>query len=380
MSTKPAKMKDRKLLAGHPPAQTLLASPLDSSYSRLLTDITTAFRTGLLQAQQLLEYARLETHWLVGRHIVVYAAFPHSAYPLTTEFYIKLSNDLREQEGIEMSKDMLQRSAQFFRNYEIFPDRTPLTWTHYLILMRVTDEKIRLQLERKAIKQGFTVKELMAELDRLKLESSVIQINSAGKLVFERGKPYTYRICENEDVEGKKILAIDCGFGMCRDIPKGTRQQLSSGQIVCTQKRADGEYSLTANNKRRGQNYTYPARVLKIIDGDTLDLRIDLGFYLRLICERVRLRGIDAPEMTGKGGPGAKDFLVKTLSKCPVIVVRTTKASGQEAPDAKEKFGRWLVDVFFLPENDDATEIAEKGMYLNQLMLDEGHAEIYRIK
>ena len=114
--------------------------------------------------------------------------------------------------------------------------------------------------------------------------------------------------------------------------------------------------------------YTYPARVLKVVDGDTFDARIDVGFGIGLN-DRLRLKGIDAPEITTAEGRLAKSFLTDQLTPCPQIILRTTR---------EEKFGRWLADVFILKGETAPRRIAAEGEYLNQLLLDEGLAEVYQ--
>ena len=64
--------------------------------------------------------------------------------------------------------------------------------------------------------------------------------------------------------------------------------------------------------------YTYSCKVLKVVDGDTLDLEIDLGFNVR-IKERIRLYGVDTPEVFGAAasseGAAASDFTKKWVEE-----------------------------------------------------------------
>jgi len=92
--------------------------------------------------------------------------------------------------------------------------------------------------------------------------------------------------------------------------------------------------------------YTYQAELIEVIDGDTLDLKVDLGFDTEVNI-RVRLLGVDAPEKRTKNldekerGIAATNFVREVFSrnqnKC---IVRTTK-------DKKEKYGRYLATVLF---------------------------------
>lgn len=111
--------------------------------------------------------------------------------------------------------------------------------------------------------------------------------------------------------------------------------------------------------------YTYACTVLRVVDGDTLDLMIDLGFSIH-IKQRVRLYGINCPETRTRdkkekaAGLAAKSFVLEWLRKTPEITVRTHK-------DKKGKFGRILADICG-PEGT-AT--------LNTKLVITGHAVVY---
>jgi len=98
------------------------------------------------------------------------------------------------------------------------------------------------------------------------------------------------------------------------------------------------------------------AEVTNVVDGDTIDLNIDLGMGVH-VYERCRLLGINAPEMRGKtkdAGIEARDYLAALLSG--ELCIHTTK-------DKKGKYGRYLVAVF-----------NEMGVDVNQEMLAAGMA------
>ena len=90
--------------------------------------------------------------------------------------------------------------------------------------------------------------------------------------------------------------------------------------------------------------YEYRCKVVKIIDGDTVDVDIDLGFGVWLHKERVRLYGIDTPESRTrdleekKYGLAAKDFLTGMLDD-DQIILKTHK-------DKTGKFGRILGELW----------------------------------
>lgn len=113
--------------------------------------------------------------------------------------------------------------------------------------------------------------------------------------------------------------------------------------------------------------YEYRCNVIKIVDGDTVDVDIDLGFGVWLHDERVRIMGIDTPEsrttdlVEKKFGLAAKERVKQLLGKTAVLKTQVDK-SGE---DLKGKFGRILGDFAI----GDST--------LSKILIDEGHAVEY---
>ena len=120
--------------------------------------------------------------------------------------------------------------------------------------------------------------------------------------------------------------------------------------------------------------YEYKAKLLKVIDGDTVDVDIDLGFGVWLRNERVRIMGIDTPESRTRNkieklfGLAAKKRL-KELLNTSDLVLKTFKGRGGE--DAKGKFGRILGDFNVYYHNDD------RFCRVTEIMIKEGHAVAY---
>jgi len=103
--------------------------------------------------------------------------------------------------------------------------------------------------------------------------------------------------------------------------------------------------------------HEYRAEIVRVVDGDTIDARLDLGFYMSAEL-RLRLAGIDAPETRGperEAGKAATAALVAKLAEDPgPCIVRTSKTG---------KYGRWLADIF-----------SPSGLHLNNWLLEAGHA------
>ena len=111
------------------------------------------------------------------------------------------------------------------------------------------------------------------------------------------------------------------------------------------------------------QKNEYDVKVIKVVDGDTVDVDIDLGFGVTLTDERVRIMGIDTPESRTRDkvedlfGEAAKARL-KQLMKHGGKLITTEDKSGE---DMKGKFGRILGDfkVEYNGEMKRVTEIME---------------------
>lgn len=113
--------------------------------------------------------------------------------------------------------------------------------------------------------------------------------------------------------------------------------------------------------------YIYRIREIhKVVDGDTIDADIDLGFSISLE-KRIRLAGIDTPESRTTDlkekamGLESKEWLKKKLEGAKDIIIKT------ELPDSTEKYGRIIGHLFI---NDEATS-------LNDQMIAEGMAWSY---
>ena len=114
--------------------------------------------------------------------------------------------------------------------------------------------------------------------------------------------------------------------------------------------------------------YEYRCKVVKIVEGDTVDVDIDLGFGVWLKKERIRMFGIDTPESRTrdldekKYGLMAKDYITKLLDDEGGIVLKTRK-------DAEGKYGRILGELW------RTTDFADTS--INDLMIKNHHAVSY---
>lgn len=110
----------------------------------------------------------------------------------------------------------------------------------------------------------------------------------------------------------------------------------------------------------KGPVYTYRATITNVVDGDTVDARVDLGFGVSMLM-RLRLTGINAPEVTGESqeaGIEAKEWLSSTLLTKDVVIETSKDRKGR---DRKDKWSRYLA-VIWLDGVNINEELIAKGM------------------
>jgi len=114
--------------------------------------------------------------------------------------------------------------------------------------------------------------------------------------------------------------------------------------------------------------YEYKCKLVKVVDGDTVDVDIDLGFGIWLKDERVRIMGIDTPESRTSDkvekvfGLASKYRLKDLVEKDATLKTFAAK----DGEDMKGKFGRILGDF-----------ILDDGTLVTEVLINEGHAVKY---
>ncbi len=121
--------------------------------------------------------------------------------------------------------------------------------------------------------------------------------------------------------------------------------------------------------------YRYKVEVTRVVDGDTVDVNIDLGFKITMMKQRVRLMGIDTPESRTRDleekfyGKQAKKFLASVLEGADVELVVHDKG----------KFGRIIGELFIVSVENEGHPVFEVDLEksVNQMMMDNYHAVPY---
>jgi micrococcal nuclease len=113
--------------------------------------------------------------------------------------------------------------------------------------------------------------------------------------------------------------------------------------------------------------YEYNATVERVVDGDTVDLLIDLGFKM-LYRHSCRLYGINANEHGTEAGEAAKAYLTQMLPVGMKVVVKTEK-------DKAEKYGRILGSLYLVSVKK--RKVVVETVSINMRLVTEGHAKAW---
>lgn len=95
--------------------------------------------------------------------------------------------------------------------------------------------------------------------------------------------------------------------------------------------------------------YIYRAKVIKVIDGDTIDLMIDLGYHT-FLKKRIRLDGVDTPEIRGEERPEG------LISKAAVEELIGGQDVKVKSIRERDKYGRNIARIYFGPDDIDLTD------------------------
>jgi endonuclease YncB( thermonuclease family) len=118
-------------------------------------------------------------------------------------------------------------------------------------------------------------------------------------------------------------------------------------------------------------NYLYKAKIIDVVDGDTLVLNIDLGFEVNKE-QRIRLAQIDAAEIKTDDGRKAAKYLRDLAMSLEFVVIRTNKV---------DIFGRYIGDVFYPKVSGGRQakiDVFENGIYLNEKLVEENIAMVLK--
>jgi len=319
-----------------------------ADYAELRRRVREAIAAGKERALAAVERESVRTKWEVGKLIEEHVLLNKARAEYGKQVIERLSRD------ISISKTELYYMLEFAKSNPIFRPAGKLSWGHHEVLLGINDDKKRQRLTREAARKKWTREALRSEVNRRKAakEISVSKAPAEEPLVPVKGTSGIYRIVTAKAGPWAGQTALDLGFANYHR-PIASRLPFRDREIVS----ASPAGKLTrAKDATEGDLFTYRAYLLQVTDGDTLWVLVDLGFGF-ITQQQLRLRGIDAPEITSRAGGLAKRFVERELKNISSFVIASTKS---------DKYDRYLADVFYT--------VGGTERFLNNRLLEAGHA------
>jgi endonuclease YncB( thermonuclease family) len=325
------------------------------SYNKLLEEISSLYeraRSGIVAM-----------YWNIGKHIVEVELKNNPKGEYGDYLIDKLSKDLTEKYGKGFSKTNLNNMRNFYSVYSIDQLSGRLDWSSYVTLLSISDDKEREKLEKRAIEENINYIELRKIAGRINKEKRITPSHQVSLPDPERGLLYRYSPVDpaRAGTSGEGLL-IDCGFNIWKGLEVKNIDEFRDAEILVSRKKGDSFHLSPDTGSGRSSLYTYRARVERVVDGDTLWVVVHCGFN-SFTRQKLRLRGIDTPELGSPEGEKSKRFVEKRLKGLPFVVIKTYKS---------DKYDRYLTDLFFLPGVHDPERVAAEGRFLNREVVEKG--------
>ncbi len=320
-----------------------------STFNELLSVIRKEIEEGRVFLERDANDRKTNVMWRIGSYIHTHI-LEHSE---KADYGIYLFDNLSKELGI--NKRTLYRTVKFHKEYpEIVTALSRFTWSHYLILQTIGDNGKRLEYEKLIKKENLSTRELQ---ELVKKERTKLPSKYSAELKTKRGRPFVYRLKEMDGA-----LTIDCGFYDYIERPELANIDNPNTYI---------EYTDPVNYKIIEQDksllYTFKATIKEVVDGDTVKVQLYRGFGIKTL-RTLRLRGINAKDLQTEQGRKAKEYVEAKVLDLPFVVIKTY---------SRDIYLRYLADLFYLEASVDVYDVAEKGVYLNQELIDKGLADRY---
>ena len=344
----------------------MASAPTPATYGSLRDQVGQILSDGKVQSRQATEWEKADTYWHVGDAIYGHILNREGRAGYGERIIANLCKDLN------LDRSLLHDIVLFRRAFPILYAHRQLTWYHYRALIRLPSIEQRHFYERMADDGGWSTRELQRQIkadlyrrNRNRLDALPEGEDPFGGRPFRvrRGRLYTYGLRKLPGSEGRiEDLRLDLGFDMLWRVDFKGIPNPRHGMIVTATKRGTGpgaEYRFEEAPGQRRKLYTHIANIVHVIDGDTMEAVADCGFN-HATPQKLRLRGIDTPELSSRAGQRAREFVRARMNAVDFVVITTHRPG---------KFGRYIADVFYLPGESDPAIVLRQGVYLNRELL-----------
>ncbi len=288
----------------------------------------------------------------------------------------------RLADDTKVSRRVLYECVQFYREFPIVRPVAQLGWNQCRLLCQVADADERVTLIEELKRERLRTVDLKSRVRRInaalrlagaRAERKAVPLRSGSAslpphdaslsaetasllpstaplrlLKAKRGTPDHYRVITRDGAP-----AVDVGFKLyCPHERSSTDSALRAGAFV----RWAGARFHAAPDATFADLFTYRVTVRRVIDGDTLHVTVALPDYD--MDEKLRLRGLDCPELDTAAGKAAKRRVEELIATAREVIITTSKV---------DKYDRYLADVHLLQPDGD-------WLFLNNALLREGHA------
>ena len=335
-----------------------MTESLDSAaYGSLLHEVQGLLESDTAQRGEA-ERERVPRYWEVGRRIEAVVAPNGRRAAYGQQVLERLADD------IDMRMRLLYEMVSLFRLFPVLPSTARLGWSHYRVLLRVGTKRERTFYVEEAEAHAWSVRQLEMHVQEGLFERVAGIETELPPL--PRGRLYTYAVVADESGEARLTLGfgIRCGPAVVALDAVAPGDRAESRRTEPPDTVPFSAHKVEPADQEAG---TYLARVRRVVDGDTLVVTVNLGFAVE-VGQTLRLRGIDAPELPTQAGDRAREFVRQALSASERVVITTRQ---------RDKYGRWLADLYYYPNWRDGKRILSRGRLLNDEMVAEGLAARY---
>jgi len=277
----------------------------------------------------------------------------------------RLSSDLNRKYGKGFSERSLHYSRKFYEYYDKEKLDYRLSWSHYRALLTLPTKEERREWAKRAIDKNWNRTELLQKL----LAKQGKKGSKIGLLERPKGEFYIYRIAKinsSKSAPGVHFLDLGCNVFSERTFSISGKR-FSPGDLVRVVKAGKGFRLEEFSGAEEKNLFLYRGDLERFIDGDTLLFRVDLGFGI-VSRQRLRLRGINSPEISTEEGKALLKNLQQKLKDVRQFVIKS---------HSKDKYGRYLVDVLYkigTAKGDITKENLDDWKFLNNELLESGFA------
>ncbi|UOG50999.1 DUF1016 N-terminal domain-containing protein [Leptospira noguchii] len=317
--------------------------------NEVISKILKAYETMRLQSSLNGNSEVLEANREIGRILQTVERKTPEPERLTGNWMKSISKELEKHLKRGFSERNLFYARKFYEIYGNSKIDVRLSWSHYRILSSIANANLREKLMKEAIEGNWSRDDLSYRV------RDIGELRKAPTLRWRRpeGALWNYKI---KDIsKDKGTLLVDLGFYCYYELSSLHLNQYKIGDILQIEKQ-NGIWNLS-DSKLDSELYFYFGEIERVIDGDTILVKFELGFNV-ITRQRIRLHNVWSAELGSSEGEDNFESLKKKLPLKTKVIVRSR---------SKDVYGRFVGEVLYSKKKIQHPEdIFRIGIYLNQ--------------